>query len=285
MSRCIRVCECFAPTKTATLFKEEAVLNGKRIVVVMPAYNAAKTLLQTFEAMPHEFVDEVLLVDDGSSDETVALAQKLGLTTFRHNHNFGYGRNQKTCYREALKRGADIVIMLHPDYQYSPRLIVAMAGMLAYGEFDVVLGSRILGVGARKGGMPLYKYVSNRFLTAVENLMLSYKLSEYHTGYRAFTRQVLERLPLEENSDDFVFDTEFLAQTIYFCFRIGEVSCPTRYVPEASSINFRRSVHYGLGVLATGVKFRLQKMGLMKFPIFTLPHPASVPDYYEQVRT
>ena len=261
------------------------MLNGKKIVVVMPAYNAAKTLLQTFEAMPHEFVDEVLLVDDGSSDETVALAQKLGLTTFRHNHNFGSGRNQKTCYREALKRGADIVIMLHPDYQYSPRLIVAMAGMLAYGEFDVVLGSRILGVGARKGGMPLYKYISNRFLTAVENLMLSYKLSEYHTGYRAFTRQVLERLPLEENSDDFVFDNEFLAQTIYFCFRIGEVSCPTRYFPEASSINFRRSVQYGLGVLATGVKFRLQKMGLMKFPIFTLPHPTSVPDYYEQVRT
>src|SRR5262245_43632334 len=221
----------------------------------MPAYNAAKTLRQTYNEVPLDIVDDVLLVDDGSSDETVQLARELGLTTFQHERNFGYGRNQKTCYREALKRNADIVIMLHPDYQYSPKLIVAMAGMIAYGEYEVVLGSRILGVGALKGGMPLYKYISNRFLTLTENVLLNYKLSEYHTGYRAFARDVLANLPLEENSNDFVFDNEMLAQAIFFRHRIGEVSCPTRYFPEASSISFTRSLKYGFGVLGAAIKY------------------------------
>jgi glycosyltransferase involved in cell wall biosynthesis len=244
------------------------VLNGKKIVVVMPAYNAASTLRQTYDEVPADFVDEVLLVDDHSSDATVELAREMGLTTFLHQENLGYGRNQKTCYREALRRGAEIIVMLHPDYQYSPKLIVSMAAMIAYGEYDVVLGSRILGVGALEGGMPLYKYVANRFLTLAQNLLLSYKLSEYHTGYRAFARQVLEQLPLEENSDDFVFDNELLAQAIYFKRRIGEVSCPTRYFPEASSINFQRSVRYGLGVLSTSFKFCLQRMKCGRFRIF-----------------
>lgn len=249
----------------------------------MPAYNAANTLRQTYSEVPAEFVDEVLLVDDRSSDTTVQLAREMGLTTFVHGRNLGYGRNQKTCYREALKCGADIVVMLHPDYQYSPQLIVSMAGMIAYGEYEVALGSRILGVGALSGGMPLYKYIANRFLTLIQNLLLSYKLSEYHTGYRAFARKVLESLPLEENSDDFVFDNEMLAQVIYFKHRIGEVSCPTKYFAEASSINFRRSVRYGLGVLLTSIKFRLQRMKLGRFKIFN-PHGSKLlVDYYEQV--
>jgi glycosyltransferase involved in cell wall biosynthesis len=234
----------------------------------MPAYNAARTLRRTVNEVPRDVVDELLLVDDASSDETLRLAQELGLTTFQHLRNFGYGRNQKTCYREALRREADIVVMLHPDYQYSPKLVVPLAGMIAYGEYDVVLGSRIVGGGALKGGMPLYKYVSNRFLTAFQNLLLGQKLSEYHTGYRAFRREVLETLPLEEDSDDFVFDNEMLAQAAYFGYGIGEISCPTRYFEEASSINFRRSVRYGLGVLATTLKYRLQKMGLARFSIF-----------------
>jgi glycosyltransferase involved in cell wall biosynthesis len=246
----------------------------------MPAYNAAKTLRKTYEEVPMDFVDGVILVDDGSTDSTVALSKQLGLMTFVHRENMGYGRNQKTCYREALKHGADIVIMVHPDYQYSPNLIVSLAGMIAYGEFDVALGSRILGVGALKGGMPLYKYISNRFLTAFENLLLRYKLSEYHTGYRAFSREVLESLPLEENTDDFVFDNEMLAQVIYFNFRIGEVSCPTKYFADASSLSFRRSVDYGFGVLGTSMKFRLQKMGLAKFGIFNRQGNKLVKDYY-----
>lgn len=249
----------------------------------MPAYNAASTLRQTFGEVPSDFVDEVLLVDDYSSDATVQLAREMGLTTFQHNQNLGYGRNQKTCYREALKSGADIVVMLHPDYQYSPKLIVSIAGMIAYGEYEIVLGSRILGVGALEGGMPLYKYIANRFLTLVQNLLLSYKLSEYHTGYRAFARSVLETLPLEENSDDFVFDNELLAQAIYFKYRIGEVSCPTRYFPEASSINFRRSVRYGFGVLLTSIKFRLQRMKLARFKLFNAHGSRLLTDYYEQV--
>src|SRR5213076_1194028 len=211
------------------------MLNGKKVVVVMPAYNAFRTLRQTFNEVPFEVVDEVLLVDDASSDETVALARELGLTTFLHERNLGYGRNQKTCYREALKRGADIVIMLHPDYQYSPKRVTSLAGMIASGHYDVALGSRILGVGALKGGIPHHKYISNRFLTAVQNLLLGYKLSEYHTGFRAFSRQVLETLPIEENSDDFLFDNEMLTQIIYFGFRIGEISCPTRYFAEAEA--------------------------------------------------
>jgi len=259
------------------------MLNGKKICVVMPAYNAAKTLRRTYEEIPRDIVDDVLLVDDHSADTTVALSRELGLTTFLHKRNHGYGRNQKTCYREAMKRGADIIVMLHPDYQYSPQLVVALAGMIAYGEYDVVLGSRILGVGALTGGMPLYKYVSNRFLTATQNLLMSYKLSEYHTGFRAFARGVLESLPLEENSDDFVFDNQMLAQVIYFQYRVGEVSCPTRYFPEASSINFRRSVQYGLGVLATSVGFRLQRWGIGRHRIFNKGGHRLDLDYYEQV--
>jgi glycosyltransferase involved in cell wall biosynthesis len=258
------------------------VLNGKRIFVVMPAYNAARTLAQTVAELPREMVDEVLVVDDHSSDTTVQLARELGLTTFVHKRNLGYGRNQKTCYREALRRGADIVVMLHPDYQYSPRLVTAMASLIAYGEYDVVLASRILGRGALSGGMPVYKYVSNRFLTLFQNLLLNYKLSEYHTGYRAFSREVLQTLPLEENSDDFLFDNEMLAQVIYMRYRIGEVSCPAKYFAEASSINFSRSVKYGLGVMATSLKFRLQKMGLGHFRILSPNGRRLLEDYYHQ---
>jgi glycosyltransferase involved in cell wall biosynthesis len=260
------------------------MLNGKKIVVVMPAYNAEKTLQQTYDALPHEIVDHVILVDDNSRDATVALARSLKIATFVHKLNFGYGRNQKTCYREALGLGADIVVMVHADYQYSPELVTSMAGMLAYNVYDVALASRILGVGARKGGMPLYKYISNRFLTLFENIFLNYKLSEYHTGYRAFTREVLQKLPLDKNSDDFSFDNEMLAQAIYFGFRLGEISCPTKYFKEASSINFSRSVKYGLEVLAVSCKFRLQRMGLSSFRIFS-GGPAPVHrDYYEQAQ-
>jgi glycosyltransferase involved in cell wall biosynthesis len=245
------------------------MLEGRKIVVVMPAYNAAKTLRKTYDEVPKDIVDEVLLVDDGSHDETIKLSRRLGIKTFIHERNFGYGRNQKTCYREALKTGADIVVMLHPDYQYSPKLITAMASLIAAGEYDVVIASRILGVGALKGGMPLYKYVFNRFLTLFENLMLFFKLSEYHTGYRAFSKKVLETLPLTENSDDFVFDNEMLAQVIFWRFKIGEISCPTKYFPEASSINFSRSLKYGFGCLATSLKFRLQRMRVGKYRIFS----------------
>ena len=259
------------------------MLNGKKIVAVMPAYQAEKTLVQTYAEIPMEFVDEVILVDDGSVDNTAQLAKQLGLVTLVHVKNMGYGRNQKTCYSEALRRGADIVIMVHPDYQYSPKLIVSLAGMLAYGEYDVALGSRILGVGALQGGMPLYKYIANRFLTLFQNIFLDYKLSEYHTGYRAFTRQVLETLPLDSNDDDFVFDNQMLSQIIFAGYRIGEVSCPTRYFAEASSINFRRSVKYGFGVLATCVQFRLQKWGLAKFPIFRMKTAAEVKNHQEPV--
>jgi glycosyltransferase involved in cell wall biosynthesis len=259
------------------------MLNGKKVVVVMPAYNAFRTLRQTYSEVPLDVVDEVLLVDDASSDETVALARELGLTTFLHERNLGYGKNQKTCYREALKRNADIVIMLHPDYQYSPRLLTSLAGMIASGHYDIAMGSRILGVGALQGGMPRYKYVSNRFLTAAQNLLLGYKLSEYHTGFRAFSRRVLKSLPLEADTDDFLFDNEVLAQAIYFKFNIGEISCPTKYFPEASSISFKRSVRYGFGVLWTSLKFRMQKMGLAKFRMFDSDSAKLLPDYYEQL--
>ena len=245
------------------------MLNDKRIVVVLPAYNAAKTLEKTWREIPFAFVDEVVLVDDASRDGTAEEARRLGIKTIVHERNTGYGGNQKTCYRTALSLGADIVIMLHPDYQYTPRLITAMAAMIAYGEFDAVLASRILGVGALKGGMPLYKYMANRVLTLVENLLLGHKLSEYHTGYRAFSREVLETLPLEANSDDFVFDNQMLAQIIWAGFRIGEVSCPTKYFDEASSINFRRSVIYGCGVLWTACRFRLARLGLVRPRIFS----------------
>ena len=244
------------------------MIGGRRLVVVMPAYNAALTLQRSYAELPHEIVDEVIVVDDDSRDDTVATATALGITTIKHSRNLGYGGNQKTCYIAALERGADIVVMVHTDYQYSPRLCGALAWMIASDEFDVVLGSRILGKGARQGGMPWWKYYSNRFLTAAENLLLSMKLSEYHTGYRAFARRVLETLPLSENSDDFVFDNQMLTQAVYFKFRIGEVSCPTRYMPEASSIGFGRSVRYGIGVLATALSFRLQAWGLAHFRIF-----------------
>jgi len=245
------------------------VISGLRVCVVMPAYNAAKTVRRTVAEIDRAVADDVILVDDQSKDETVRVAQELGLHVVVHPKNRGYGGNQKTCYTEALKRGADIVVMLHPDYQYSPRLIPAMAGMIASGHFDAVLGSRILGVGALAGGMPLWKYVANRFLTASENLLLGYKLAEYHTGYRAFSRRLLETLPLEENSDDFVFDNQLLAQAIWFGFQIGEISCPARYFPEASSIDFRRSVKYGFGVLGTALEFRAARLGLTRSPRFT----------------
>ena len=235
----------------------------------MPAYNAEQTLRQTYEELPHEYVDEVILVDDASGDRTSKLAHKLGIRTIIHSENRGYGANQKTCYEEALRLGADIVVMVHPDYQYSPKLVTAMASMLVSGHYDVVLGSRILGGDALRGGMPRYKYYANRVLTFLQNLALGAKLSEYHTGYRAFTRHVLEALPLGENSDDFVFDNEMLSQVVYFGFRIGEISCPTKYFPEASSINFRRSVVYGLGVLMTSVKFLLQKARLLRLRQFS----------------
>jgi glycosyltransferase involved in cell wall biosynthesis len=244
------------------------MINGKRIAVVMPAYNAAKTLEVTVAELP-DLVDFRILVDDYSRDETVELARRLDLLVFRHDRNYGYGRNQQTCYREALAAGADVVIMLHPDYQYTPLLITAMASMVAYGVYDVVLASRIIGGRALRGGMPFYKYIANRLLTAFENLFLGVKLSEYHTGYRAFSRQVLTELPLLENSDDFVFDNQMLAQCVYFGFGIGEVSCPTKYFGEASSINFRRSVTYGFGVLATTLQFALQKWGLAHLPRFS----------------
>jgi glycosyltransferase involved in cell wall biosynthesis len=260
------------------------MLNGKKIIVVLPAYNAAKTLDQTVAELDRQVVDDILLVDDCSADETVTLAKELGIRCFLHDKNYGYGRNQKTCYAEALKSGADVIVMLHPDYQYSPKLVSAMAAMVVSEEYDVVLGSRILGGRARKSGMPLYKYIFNRMLTLAENLLLGSKLSEFHTGYRAFSRKVLEELPLHENSDDFLFDNEMLAQALYFNFSVGEISCPTRYFPEASSINFQRSVVYGLGVLWTSVRFRFQKWGLASFRIFTASRGRVARNYYTEVR-
>jgi glycosyltransferase involved in cell wall biosynthesis len=245
------------------------LLHGQKVVVVLPAYRAERTLERTWQEIPRDVVDEVLLVDDASSDGTVRLSQSLGIRTFLHDRNRGYGANQKTCYREALRLGADIVVMLHPDYQYDPRLITAMAGMVASGIYDVVLGSRILGNTARSGGMPLYKYVSNRALTAFQNLLLGTKLSEFHTGYRAYRRQVLETLPLLANSDDFVFDNQVIAQIVARDYAIGEISCPTKYFPEASSINFARSVRYGLGVVVTSLQDRAHRMGLLRSRLFS----------------
>jgi glycosyltransferase involved in cell wall biosynthesis len=243
------------------------MLNGKRIAVVMPAYNAEKTLEQTVRELP-DVVDIKILVDDSSKDETAELSRKLGVQTFVHDANYGYGRNQQTCYREALAAGADIVVMVHPDYQYTPLLVTAMASMVASGIYDMVLASRILGGGALKGGMPMYKYIANRLLTAFQNLFLGVKLSEYHTGYRAFSRQLLQTLPLLENSDDFVFDNQMIAQAVMFNFNIGEISCPTKYFKEASSINFRRSVKYGLEVLGTTASFVGHRLGWIHEPRF-----------------
>jgi glycosyltransferase involved in cell wall biosynthesis len=244
------------------------LLNNMKIVVVMPAYNAEKTLRRTLGEIPADVVDEVILVDDHSHDETQRIAMSMGIRTIRHAENLGYGANQKTCYREALAAGADVVVMVHPDYQYTPKLVTAMAAMITSGEFDAVLGSRILGRGALRGGMPVYKYIANRFLTLAENILINYKLSEYHTGFRAWSRQLLESLPLDQNSDDFVFDNEMLVQARHFGYRIGEISCPTRYFDDASSINFRRSVIYGVGVLLTAIKYRTHVWGLMKFGLF-----------------
>jgi glycosyltransferase involved in cell wall biosynthesis len=247
------------------------MFHKKKIIVVMPAYNAAQTLRQTYaEVREQEIVDKIILVDDGSRDETVVVAKSLeGVHVHVHEKNKGYGGNQKTCYRLALEAGADIVIMLHPDYQYTPKLIPAMASIIANGIHPCVLASRILGGYSLRGGMPVWKYVANRFLTAAENILLGAKLSEYHTGYRAFSREILEKIDLSKNSDDFVFDNQMLAQILWHGFTIGEVSCPTKYFKEASSINFRRSLKYGFGCLNVGLKFRLAKMGLLQSELFT----------------
>jgi glycosyltransferase involved in cell wall biosynthesis len=254
------------------------MINGKRVAVVMPAYNAERTLEQTVRELT-DVVDIKILVDDSSKDKTAELSRKLGVETFIHDANYGYGRNQQTCYREALKAGADIVVMVHPDYQYTPLLVPAMASMIGSGIYDMVLASRILGGGARRGGMPLYKYVSNRLLTAFQNLFLGVKLSEYHTGFRAFSRNLLETLPLLENSDDFVFDNQMIAQAVMFGFRIGEISCPTKYFQEASSINFKRSVKYGLGVLATTAGFVAHKLRIHRVPRYE-PSGRKLPSSY-----
>ena len=251
------------------------MFRDKKVIVVMPAYNAAQTLKMTYEeVMAQGIVDLVILVDDASRDETSAIAKSLPHTRVHvHEKNCGYGANQKTCYRMALKEGGDIIIMVHPDYQYTPKLIPAMASMIGSGLYHCVLGSRILGGHAVRGGMPLWKYIANRCLTFVENVFLGAKLSEYHTGYRAFSRQLLERLPIEVNSDDFVFDNQMLAQIIWFGDTIAEISCPTKYFAEASSINFQRSVKYGMGCLATAMSFRLSKMGVVKSALFPEPRP------------
>jgi glycosyltransferase involved in cell wall biosynthesis len=246
------------------------MFQNKKVVVVMPAYNAEKTLLKTYEeVMAQGVVDKVILVDDASPDNTAKVAQNLPLTkVFVHERNLGYGGNQKTCYRLALEEGADIVIMVHPDYQYTPKLIPAMTSMIGNGLYHCVLGSRILGGYALKGGMPFWKYTANRFLTLTENVLIGAKLSEYHTGYRAFSRELLQKLPLTNNSDDFVFDNQMLAQIVWFGYTVAEVSCPTKYFAEASSINLRRSIEYGIGCLKTACAFRLAKMNLIKSVLF-----------------
>lgn len=238
------------------------MINGKKIVIIMPAYNAEKTLKQTYDEIYKDFADEIILVDDNSQDNTKNLSKELNIITIVHKENKGYGGNQKSCYKAALKNGADIVVMLHPDYQYTPKLIPAMVSMLAFGEYDAVLASRMLGNSALKGGMPLYKFIANKFLTWFENIFTGEKLSEYHTGFRGFTREVLEKLPLEACGNDFIFDNEMIALLFYYGFRTGEISCPTKYFKEASSINFIRSLKYGLGVLDVSIKYRLAKIGL-----------------------
>lgn len=238
------------------------MINGKKVIVIMPAYNAAKTLEQTYNEIYKDFVDEVILVDDNSQDATREIAKKLGIKTIVHKENKGYGGNQKSCYKAALKSGADIVVMLHPDYQYTPKLIPAIVSMMAFEEYDAVFASRMLGNSALKGGMPLYKFVANKFLTTFENILTNQKLSEYHTGFRGFTADVLRKLPLASCDDDFIFDNEIIALLFYNNYNIGEISCPTKYFKEASSINFARSCKYGLGVLGVSLKYRLAKMGI-----------------------
>lgn len=247
------------------------MLNGKRIIVVLPAFNAEQTLERTVTEIDRSVVDEVLLVDDASTDQTVRVARNLGIDPTIHKNNTGYGGNQKTCYARALDRGADVVVMLHPDYQYSPRLVIPLAGMIAYDVYDMVLGSRILAQNTLEGGMPRYKYVANRGLTFFENVLVSSKLSEYHTGLRAFSRELLLTLPLDRNSDDFIFDNQMLVQALSAKARIGEISCPTRYEPSSSSINFRRSVRYGLGVLHTSVQYWLHSRGSRRFAYLDFP--------------
>ncbi len=244
------------------------MLNGKKIVVVLPAYNAEKTLKKTYDEIPKNIVDDIVLTDDRSDDRTVEVAHSLNLKLFIHDKNLGYGGNQKTCYTKALKLGADVVVMLHPDYQYPPKLITPMAALITSEMFDVVLGSRILGNLALKGGMPLYKYIANRLLTLLENNIISQKLSEYHTGFRAFSREVLLNLPIMENSNDFIFDNQILLQAFYFGYRVGEITSPSLYTEESSSINFKRSIVYGSAVLYTAFQYLLQKYSLAKFPIF-----------------
>lgn len=246
------------------------MVNNQKVIVVLPAYNAAKTLEQTYNEIDTNLVDEVILVDDSSKDDTVEVARRIGIKhIIKHEKNQGYGGNQKTCYREALKLGGDIIIMLHPDYQYTPALLPSMVYLIANNVYGVVLGSRILGKGALKGGMPGYKYFFNRILTFSQNLLMWQKLSEYHTGYRAYHRRVLESIPFQNNSDDFVFDNELLAQIFYAGYEIAEITCPTKYFDEASSINVRRSIQYGLGVLRVSCQYALQKAGLAKFRIFS----------------
>lgn len=247
------------------------MINDKKIVVVLPAYNAAQTIEATYKEIPHSIVDEILLVDDASNDNTVEIANKIGIKHIvRHDKNRGYGGNQKTCYRKALEMGADIIVMLHPDYQYTPKLIYAMASIIANDLYPVVLGSRILGKGALRGGMPLYKYIANRVLTFIQNSLMQQKLSEYHTGYRAFSREVLAKINFLINSDDFVFDNQILAQLFYAGYQIAEVTCPTKYFHEASSINFKRSLVYGWGVLRVSIGYALQKWGIVKLQMYNL---------------
>ncbi len=238
------------------------MINNKKVVVIMPAYNAEKTLEQTYNEIYHDFVDEVILVDDNSQDNTKIVSKKLNIKTIVHKENKGYGGNQKSCYKAALKSGADIVVMLHPDYQYTPKLIPAIVCMMAFEQYDAVLASRMLGNSALKGGMPFYKFVANKFLTGFENILTGEKLSEYHTGFRGFTRKVLENLPLAECDDDFIFDNQMIALLFYNNYKIGELSCPTKYFKEASSINFARSCKYGFGVLGTSIQYRLAKIGI-----------------------
>ncbi|HYP99178.1 MAG TPA: glycosyltransferase family 2 protein [Polyangiaceae bacterium] len=258
------------------------MIDGRKLVLVMPAYNAEGTLERTVAEIP-KLVDQIILVDDGSTDGTVALSLRLGLHTIVHDRNRGYGANQKTCYSEALDCGADIVVMVHPDYQYTPKLVPALAHCISSGLYDVALGSRILGGRALAGGMPLYKYVANRALTAIENVLVGQKLSEYHTGYRAFSRRLLETLPLHENSDDFVFDNEVLIQAAFFGFNIAEVTCPTSYIAEASTIGLGRSIVYGLGVLRVACDYRLAKLGLVQ-PQFLAESGRTLSGYSSQTR-
>jgi glycosyltransferase involved in cell wall biosynthesis len=249
------------------------MLNGKTIAVILPAYNASKTLKVTIEELPAEIVDHIILVDDASTDGTAEVAQSLGIKhIIRHTENIGYGGNQKTCYRKALDLNADIIVMVHPDYQYTPRLVTAISSIIAFDVYPVSFGSRILGKGALRGGMPLYKYIANRALTLFQNILINQKLSEYHTGYRAFSKEVLQTIPFENNSDDFIFDNQMIAQIFYFGFEIGEVTCPTKYFEEASSINFKRSMIYGLGVIKVSIQFMLSRVGIYKSKLFNNRH-------------